>query len=351
MSAADHNPLHRARAWWRSRRLAERVGIVLGVIAAAFSIPVATTQVVFEDAGASGAVPAQQRPDQATRTELARRFAPILRLDQWELFDPIDARAYLGASDLNSLRQKAVALVKPKPSFDELTRDRPCLALVPACRLFLDVVGVNPPRASELDYDRIENGLFERGARRVVYSHVTQYRDSGEYAVQYWFLYFFNYRLNQHESDWEQITVRLDEDKRPLEAFYSSHASGQKRLWARMEKGRNHPVDYVARGSHANYFTRGTHSVTIACAPLLQRLRVCVRKRIVLDLADGARELRHGRDYELAELPDAGFRGGWGSGNFVARIRTKDIVSDPRLRRAWLDPLGPFARAKLVAKL
>jgi hypothetical protein len=346
-----NGPVHRALRWWRARRLRTRVFIVLGVLAAILVIPFATTQLAFEDAGASAAIPEQEEPDQATRNELARRFAPVLRLDSRELFVPIDAGAYLSATNLDSRLKRLVALVKARPSLDDLTAKVACAALAPPCALFLDVQGVEPPHGRPRDYDRVENQLLGDGARRIVYSHVTRYKGSGEYAIQYWFLYFFNYRLNEHESDWEQITIHLDKDKKPLEAFFSSHASGQKRVWARMERSGDHPVDYVAEGSHANYFAPGTHSVTIVCTPVLKRLKVCVRKRVVLDLANGKRELRPGRGYELRELSGTAFPGGWGSGNFVAGLRTKDVVTDPRLRRAWLDPLARFQHAKLIAGL
>jgi hypothetical protein len=342
--------LRRALHWWRRRSQRVRVGLLLGVATAAVLIPLATVQLGFEEAGAS-AVPAQTAPDSATRLALARRFAPILRLDRDELLVPISVESYLSASDLVERQGRTRTIVGRSPSPDDLERDDDCLSGEPACTLNLDVGGANPPLSRPAAYARIQKRLLAAGEPRVVYAHVTRYDDGGDYAVQYWFLYVYNYRLNDHESDWEQITIHLDSDRQPIEAFYSSHATGQKRLWTRMEKAGTHPVDYAARGSHANYFTRGKHPVTLLCTPLRRQLNVCVKKRTVLDDADGAQALRPGRDYRIRELPGQAFVGGWGSGNFVAGKKTTDVVSDPRLRSAWADPLSRFDRAKLIAKL
>lgn len=352
-AADDRRPsglFRRVHSRWRRLGRRTRVGLLLGIATAAVLIPVATTQLAFDEAGAS-AVPDQTTPDSATRAALARRFAPILRLDRRELLVPISVESYLSASDLVERQGRTRTVVKPSPSPGDLDRDDDCLTDEPACTFNLDVRGANPPFSRPAAYERIQNKLLAAGAPRVVYAHVTQYDDGGDYAVQYWFLYVYNYRLNDHESDWEQITIHLDSDRQPIEAFYSSHATGQKRVWARMEKDGAHPVDYAARGSHANYFTRGKHPVTLLCTPLRRRLNVCVKKRTVLDEANGAHVLRPGRDYRIRELPGTPFVGGWGSGNYVAGKKTTDVVSDPRLRSAWADPLSRFDRAKLVAKL
>ena len=352
-AADDRRPsgvLRRALHWWRGRSRRTRLGLLLGVAAAAVLIPLATTQLAFDEAGAS-AVPDQTAPDQATRMALARRFAPVLRLDRRELLVPISVESYLSASDLIERRGATRVVAKTSPTVDDLDRDDDCLTDQPACTFNLDVRGANPPFVRPQAYARIQNRLLAAGAPRVVYAHVTRYDDGGDYAIQYWFLYDFNYRLNLHESDWEQITIHLDSDRQPIEAFYSSHESGQKRVWARMEKEADHPVDYVAQGSHANYFKPGNPAVTLRCTPVRRQLKVCVKNRTVHDIANGKRVLRPGRDYRIREFPGTPFVGGWGSGNYVAGKKTRDVVSDPRLRPAWADPLSRFDRAKLIAKL
>jgi hypothetical protein len=83
------------------------------------------------------------------------------------------------------------------------------------------------------------------------------------YLVRYWLFYEFDdWRTNDrrlwqaHEGDWENITIALSSTLDPLFAAYSEHCSGTIRAWSNVTKrGGSHPIAYVARGSHANYFT------------------------------------------------------------------------------------------------
>ena len=87
-----------------------------------------------------------------------------------------------------------------------------------------------------------------------VYAHVVR-DDRGAAAIQYWALYFYNDWLNKHEGDWEMVQVMFSADGVPEWVVLSQHHGGTRRSWdqAPVEDG-THPVVYVARGSHANYF-------------------------------------------------------------------------------------------------
>ncbi len=96
-----------------------------------------------------------------------------------------------------------------------------------------------------------------------VYGRVVRPRGASHWqcALQYWFFYPMNdWRtrhdgLNDHEGDWEQVTVFLPVD--PLAdtmVGYSQHFTKVVRpLYERR------PVVYVAAGSHANYPAKGEH--------------------------------------------------------------------------------------------
>jgi hypothetical protein len=328
-------------------KLAVVVVVLLGVAVAA----VVTTKIVSDDSGDSGDIPKQSEPDPNTRLEIARRFAPVLRLDAQELFVPIDRAAYVADTILDERTGKLGSLLDDRPTTMTLPDAEGDCKLVanPRCFYFLDVRGLEPPRSKPAAYAALQQQAIANGATDRVYFHVTRYDDTGDYAVQYWFLYFLNYRLNTHESDWEQITLHLDPDQQPLEAFYSSHASGQKRAWAAIQKVGEHPVVFVALGSHANYFTKGSHTVTLDCTVVLHR-RFCAGNVTVRDEADGAgRDLQVTRDYTLDELTGPVFIGSYGSGNYVVGARHDEILADPRTRIAWLNPLVRFVLAKRAA--
>jgi hypothetical protein len=89
-------------------------------------------------------------------------------------------------------------------------------------------------------------------------------------ALQFWFFYPFNHWWNVHEADWELVTLffgdRCQEGGPPTAAAYSSHLGNRWRRWNDVRKlpGGAHPLVYVARGSHANYFEprRGGYKAT-----------------------------------------------------------------------------------------
>jgi hypothetical protein len=87
--------------------------------------------------------------------------------------------------------------------------------------------------------------------------------------LQYWFFYFYNdfellgdeFPAGLHEGDWEMIQLRLGaDDETPDLAVYAKHKKAEAKLWDDVERVDDvRPVVYVARGSHAAYFTSGTH--------------------------------------------------------------------------------------------
>ncbi len=79
-------------------------------------------------------------------------------------------------------------------------------------------------------------------------------------VMQYWFCYYFDDWANQHEGDWEGISIfmhRTANGYEPLGAGYYAHESGTRRHWTDVERsilGGAQPLVYVAAGSHASYF-------------------------------------------------------------------------------------------------
>jgi hypothetical protein len=204
------------------------------------------------------------------------------------------------------------------------------------------VIDAEPTHSTYKVYGAINKRLFADGAKMRVYAHVLQYANTGDYSVQYWFLYLFNYRLNRHESDWEQITIQLDKDQHPLSVLYSSHSTGYVRSWDLTERDGDHPVVYVARGSHANYFHAGSHPVTILC-----HFRVCFENHGLRDQSNGlGRTLMPGTNYGVTEIPAPLYIGSYGTGNYVGKHRANDLLADPRTRPAWRNPLARLEKGR-----
>ncbi|MGA9351414.1 MAG: hypothetical protein WBW48_21760 [Anaerolineae bacterium] len=136
------------------------------------------------------------------------------------------------------------------------------------------------PRGSDNEASRKYDELTLRGRtcpepsrreREACYYGRVLKNQCGYRVVQYWFFYAFNdFRTavrgtNNHEGDWERISIYLAQEHgqwRPRYAAYSAHHGKQTRAWEEVEcadEAGQHPVVYVARGSHACYFEPAIH--------------------------------------------------------------------------------------------
>lgn len=106
------------------------------------------------------------------------------------------------------------------------------------------------------------------------YGHVT--RDGGYLVLQYWYFYSMNdWRsnfggVNDHESDWEQVTIFLtdDEEQKPAWVAFSSHdevGDDLRRRWDDPDiefVDGTHPVVYAGAGSHSGAYLKGEYLIT-----------------------------------------------------------------------------------------
>lgn len=221
------------------------------------------------------------------------------------------------------------------------------------------------------------------GDVRTAYGRVL--RTGGYTVLQYWYFYPFNdwrstfYGVNDHEADWETISVYLvpdgDGGLRPAWVGASSHdlaGADLRRRWddPQLRREGDHPVIYPGAGSHSGAFLPGDYVVSVEL-PALRRVvnwLQHVRRRLLpwtaepgrgafaipfVDYArgDGA-AIGAGHDYtwrleligdDTAWVRD--YRGLWG-------LDTHDPFGGERapagpryertgrVRRSWTDPLG-----------
>ena len=137
--------------------------------------------------------------------------------------------------------------------------------------------------AAAVKYDelRSSDGRFVYQGRVV--------RQGGWTVCQYWFFFAYNpwrsgfHGVNDHESDWEMISVYLYEDDGRLVpewvayASHDYHGADLRRRWddpVDLELHDGHPVVYAGAGSHASYYRAGEYQaeVPIPLPRLLTRL-------------------------------------------------------------------------------
>jgi hypothetical protein len=86
------------------------------------------------------------------------------------------------------------------------------------------------------------------------------------HSLTFWFFYAFNEgpvhspeRADDHEGDWEHISVQLGPDNRATRVAYFQHNGHCVLNWGDVPKFRGHPVAFSAKGSHASYAWAGDY--------------------------------------------------------------------------------------------
>ena len=260
---------------------------------------------------------------------LLRRYEPVLRFTQGELFLPMPVASYLSRCSLwrsagpgrprrggrsedrlcrpgeltpdqlatvsaawpgRDLSLRFVAQPLGRRAFRAWRRDKARARLAPGSSRFAAVGLLSRfidalMRLSLLLRGRVPGGTAAAAelqcrpgvdpASCPYYGRVT--RDRGYVALQYWFFYAMNdWRstfggVNDHEADWEQVTVFLpdppDSSARPAWVAFSSHDEVGDDLRRRaddpdLEWRDTHPVVYAGAGSHSGAYLPGDYLVT-----------------------------------------------------------------------------------------
>jgi hypothetical protein len=247
--------------------------------------------------------------------------------------------------------------------------------------------------------DRRYAAIRERDPRIAYHGRVV--RTAGWVVLHYLFFYAMNdWRstfdgANDHEADWEQCFVVLEEleDGTTRPAWFCAAAHDEKgddlrRRWddPRLESIDGHPIVYPGAGSHAIYLERGEYIMRLPFPgernlrgplDLLRRiwrdtldqpdpgdLSGRVRRAMSVPFVDYARgdgiSVGPGADHEWTPIPvsDAdpwvnGYRGLWGldTGDRFAGERAPAGPKYTRtgaVRQSWLDPLGFAGLAKVA---
>jgi hypothetical protein len=87
-------------------------------------------------------------------------------------------------------------------------------------------------------------------------------RDGTRYVV---YRVFYNHNdktaFGDHEGDLELFSVELDRHDRPVAALFYGHGTPHRVPWRDIERDGDHPVSYVASGSHASYPHAGHYPI------------------------------------------------------------------------------------------
>lgn len=290
-------------------------------------------------------VAAPARADGLAPADLLARYQPITVLSQGELFAPSAVEDFLADATL----QRRAA----DGSYEPAAMPEPGLPVHgDGWRLDHRCAAIAGPVSTVQCYDPASQGPS------VVYGRYEVI--GGTTVLSYWLFYEHNFwshpalpfgaAWQAHEGDWEVVHVVLDDRRTPVEAAYSQHCTGQRRAWDDVPQapGTDHPIVFVARGSHANYFTAGVHPFAPACVPPQARPLNPVDVNVpgaTLGPGTTAIELIHDQSTRWLRFP-----GTWGEEQYLAApafgipptpFGTSPV--GPAFQDDWTDPLGTIA--------
>lgn len=200
---------------------------------------------------ATAAPPAELSP--AQQQALAVRYAPVLYFHPDEKNFLQDPNTFLEQSSLREERDfRGDKELYPEGAVlpESLANIGPENATADGQK-FLDHSDSDTARAGDLPNSR----------------NLYQFDTDGETSSITYFL-FYSYNdgppggvgeAQNHEGDWERVTVQLDANLQPTEVRYSAHeGSNTTRAWSDVHTEDGRPVVYVGKGSHASYAEPGT---------------------------------------------------------------------------------------------
>lgn len=198
--------------------------------------------------------------------------------------------------------------------------------------LSLDYLGEQYGATSNDYIDEVDNYVddFTRMHASSAYANQVYGRDfvasNGDHVLQYWFYLYYNQKtfveFGEHEGDWEGIQIHTDAAGNVIDAAYSQHQGAVVCPWASVEHDGAHPVVYMALGSHASYFTPGSHDLTGGQS----------------DRADGLGEQLIPGVVDITSPPPwITWPGRWGAST---GIDSSSPTGPGAKGQRWLDPLG-----------
>ncbi|MDD5145337.1 MAG: Vps62-related protein [Candidatus Pacebacteria bacterium] len=192
--------------------------------------------------------------------QIAEKFAPIIYLHPDENYEPKSVNIIIDNAVLKDKKTKTLILLNHRLTASDL------YDLPNSSNLYLDIPDFDIANSQSASYLQKYAGI-KNNYPTTVYARVFVYQ--GKTVIQYWLFYFFNDgSLNKHEGDWEYVQLvfngsdlnRILNSTFPEFAVYSQHFSWEAKYWREVAAVSAHPLVYVARGSHANYFSAGENT-------------------------------------------------------------------------------------------
>lgn len=211
-------------------------------------------------AAAAAAGPPSPGGSYPSDVELALRFRPLLLFDSAERWRPLDVDRFLREPGIQACPGPGLAPAACVP-FTGVAQLTPAVAYLDLRGSAHDGSDATAPDLATCPKSLPSLRDCDLRSRSKIYAHVVRSPDPSarippkRIAIDYWWFLRYNaYSIDEHEGDWEGVTVIVDPfGRHVLEVHYAAHAD----VW-RYDRGVPIIVGgrveaFVARGDHAAY--------------------------------------------------------------------------------------------------
>ena len=259
------------------------------------------------------------------KEELLNKYSPILYLHEKETYYPIDVNSFLENSTLMKKNFITPFDIKIGDNIKELLKQKKYQNENYYLKLNKNI------------FSSIKNkfNFIKDKYKKTIYANAFKTKNS-EYILQYWFFYWASMldstKITLHECDWEMIMIVLNKDMKPILAGYSQHLYGEVKKWDKIEKEDSHPIVYVSKGSHSNYFSPGKKTIFLDRGKRLPFIKELCKKDIRLDFKEYILKPINSKTYWVR------FKGNWGIPLLIKH--NGPMYRNPILKRLsmWLSP-------------
>ena len=291
--------------------------------------------------------------------QLLATYEPLLQFDRLEQFQPTKVQSFITDAALEQ---------QTSPGTWDVVQEHAAPGDLPDTGTWRLNESACTPDAPIGGLSCYEAAASQGVGGPTAYGHVVH--ENGETILEYWFFYYddvysYTYPASDlfwqaHEGDWEEAMVVLSGDGQPLSVGYSQHCLGQTRDWTDTPRfDDTHPIAQVAVGSHANYFTPGTHAINPACIPpaaiaILRAHGLPLPVDYAFAGPTAGPPGSGGAVMPVQQIDDGGpnwvqFPGYWGEAQYfhapapIGTVALGNSPLGPAFHPEWSDPLGTLA--------
>jgi len=321
--------------------------------------------------------------------DLAWTFAPVLHLDHDEDYPPVGVDTFLAGASEAGAKKSVSPTGEPLPLNDDTLPTECPGGENYACGTLRCTDCISRKKETQPVGFVPQGILYARIAHRDseprVFSGWNPWGDDLQTLIQYWVFYAYDRwqaetvmgsLIQEHEGDWEMISVGLDVNEAPLFVALSAHCGGQVVPWGDVSAapgtlvgGRvmiakeriardvdvSHPIVAVAKGSHANYAVSGGHRPPDwgSCKQLpSDAVSALSYASNVRDITDDTNTGWFASPKDIVAVTDKtrpmSYPGAWGTGEFMTfghheKTRSSNAPLSPPLQtKSWHTPIKLF---------